>query len=227
MLEDHLKSIVESQDNSLHDLKEDRYDGRTRKTNEVDEFEYVNLFRNTSYFRKKHDLNLFPCDECDFQCSTFSVMEKHLIDSQHKAGRYMCKFCDFKTFKWKTLDTHMNEDHPVERLKCESCAFIGVSLNSLAYHFKTVHQGQSFSCDICSYKAPTRACVKVHKERVPYVGPTIECGRSYCDYKGTSIRLKEHIYRIHKSCDQCDYESNGKIYLKQHKRKVHGVSNSN
>jgi len=190
-------------------------------------YEYVKQTKNASYFkRKSENPNLFLCDECDFVSNSYSPIERHMLENQHKAGRYMCKFCGLKTFKWKTLQTHMIDDHPVERLKCENCDFIGVSFATLEYHVKTVHLGQSFSCEQCSYKANTRGNVKVHTERVHYKGPELVCDRPNCDYKGTHLGLISHVKGVHKSCDECEYEAKGKTDLKQHKRKFHGMPSS-
>ena len=174
---------------------------------EEDEYELVN--GRCSYLKKKlEDPNLFQCDDCDFRTFTSKQMMQHIEKTCHKSERFKCKFCDKKSLLLKTLFKHMEDMHPLERFRCDDCEYIGVSYQALARHTQVIHLGKSFSCEQCPYKTTTLCNVQIHTARVHCDSPSVPCKFHTCDYQGNRLALIDHMKRIHKACQICEYEPN-------------------
>ena len=139
-LENHKKpSIIEFDinDTPIKETNNQHDDGLT-------EAKPIKLYKHKS--KKEHDANRiqpiadgsgklkFPCDRCNYICSTKDSLKKHL-DFIHEGLKVICEECD-KVY---------------------------ASLGAMRRHKTIEHKGTRANCGMCDYNTTRREALKTHK----------------------------------------------------------------
>ena len=60
--------------------------------------------------RRKHNVNQFSCEQCDFKSASKTLLNRH-NNSAHKEFTVSCEQCNFKSSSKAHLNRHKNSAH--------------------------------------------------------------------------------------------------------------------
>jgi uncharacterized C2H2 Zn-finger protein len=168
--------------------------------------------------------NYFLCPQCNKYVHSLT---RHAIN----VHSLKCAHCKFKTLKQKSLDNHINKNHPLPQT-CAECGIVLKNQKELAKHIKKKHRivdaDQMFKCDVCDYEATKKRLILAHLQ-CRHFTKDLRCME--CDYATTTLKnLNHHILYRHKNggsrpymnvqCPTCSVMVR-KQYLSDHIARVH------
>lgn len=185
---------------------------------------------------KKRSLKLqrsrVECDECQKSFQTESGLKIHK-EVKHDGVVYSCKSCNYKTQHKQTLKRHSKTYHGEEshigkelRLPCPDCSFTTLSKQSLKIHITAQHDGITFNCDECDYTTKYKSNINIHKKgkHSNVEAKRFQC--SECPFTTTYYQsFRYHMKNGHREriCKDCNFLTNKKQILRQHRVEFHGV----
>ncbi|XP_076113095.1 uncharacterized protein LOC143080873 [Mytilus galloprovincialis] len=166
------------------------------------------------------------CDECPYSTNSSYQYNRHTKAHQNDRDRlegsdikeYKCDRCDFSSYKYKVLQTHIQEHLHAENI-CSFCDFEAENSDSLLEHILIHKPPNPFHCIYCDSKYKTRAQLNVHLPKHLTVKPFI------CEICQTGFKWK-HALKCHMAthsetkdhlCDVCGFATAHKSQLKAHK----------
>ena len=191
--------------------------------------------------KKKQDLN---CNKCDYICSSFSTLFRHIgnnhgelccisceivikgkfalsdhIRVNHKI--YKCSECSFSTRFSSGIFRHKGE-HNVEMKQCDQCEYSTRILGSLRMHMESKHEEAVYMCDTCDFQTNTGKKLKFHNQKV-HMGIRYNCDS--CDYRATKNQnLKAHKLihaKVRYDCKYCKFGDIQMSRVKLHEKRQH------
>eukprot|EP00092_Neocalanus_flemingeri_P038162 GFUD01041539.1.p1 GENE.GFUD01041539.1~~GFUD01041539.1.p1 ORF type:complete len:401 (-),score=96.09 GFUD01041539.1:181-1383(-) len=109
-------------------------------------------------------LNLisYQCEQCDYTAKFGLAVSNH-VSSVHKKIVHACQFCDYKTKHKSNIYTHMKYVHRnTEKLQCHLCEFRTFKQRQLNYHIQGRHTQTALQCDQCSFETTWINSLKKH-----------------------------------------------------------------
>ena len=161
------------------------------------------------------------CQHCSF---TFTL-KKHLfghIDNEHEGLKYSCTECEYSSEKLDNLKYHEGMVHENISYSCNLCNYKHSRKYKLKKHQQSEHEGIRFPCTQCDYVGKQQVYLKRHIEN-EHENVTVVCKK--CGFEANGPKgLKRHYRNEHwekHSCDQCEYQTSDKGYLKEHTENKH------
>ena len=134
---------------------------------------------------------------------------------------YRCQLCGAHERSQQSLNNHDRVQH--EAQMCGTCGKIFELATSLTHHMYS-HYESKYYCEKCNYHCYFKSELKTHKI-THHTTPQHQCmypkcGRWFMQKGDLVIHVETHRKRKLK-CDDCDFETNSRKYLKEHQR-IHG-----
>lgn len=169
-------------------------------------------------------IRLYPCEECEVVCSTFSNYETH--QRVHTGERpYKCDECPFAFKKSTALKYHKRLHTGEKPYKCQYCEYASNVQGSVSIH-ERIHTGDKpYKCDECDYETAQKTHLNTHK-KAHGTEKAFKC--EFCDYgcheKGhLEIHRRIHTGEKPYKCGQCDYAAATSTAIKVHQAVHTGV----
>ena len=103
------------------------------------------------------------CDQCDYQATDKSNLNRH-IKSMHGVGvKYDCDQCDYHANRQDTLTIHIESKHKGVKFACNQCDYQAAQRAELNRHIQSQHEGVKYACDLCKYEASWKSQLTRHK----------------------------------------------------------------
>ena len=133
---------------------------------------------------------------------------------------YWCQLCGAHERSQQSLNNHHHLEHKAQM--CGTCGKIFELATSLTHHMYS-HFESKYYCEKCNYHCYFKSELKTHKI-MHHTTPQHQCmypkcGRWFMRKGDLVIHVETHRKRKFK-CDDCDFETKSKKYLKEH-QKVH------
>ena len=148
-----------------------------------------------------------------------------------KAIEHKCFKCDKKYSSLVDLGVHLNNDHErtsKETYQCPACIKSHATSTKLRLHIESVHLKVKSKCPVCQ-KMVSPNNLRIHMEvahKSDKVNKPFKCDE--CEFSSHAKKyLKQHISNCHKrdafqhGCDQCDKKFAFPSLLQEHKLAVH------
>ena len=183
------------------------------------------------HVRAKHlKMRDYKCEHCDREFSFKSNLSAH-VKTMHEGVTHLCDRdrCDHRAASSDLLKQHIRSVHlKLAEYVCKHCHAKLGSKVTLHRHVKTIHKGvktgvsYKHSCNQCDYRTGNAASLKAHNKTVHLIDHTCE----QCRANFASIdNLKWHVKVKHEGfrycCEQCNFKTSNKTYLKNHVNSVH------
>ena len=85
------------------------------------------------------------CDQCDYQASTRSSLNDHII---HEEIKYFCDQCNYKSKKKTKLLTHIKTKHEGIKYPCKQCDKQFHNQFNLGNNIKNIHEGIKYNTNV-------------------------------------------------------------------------------
>ena len=210
-LENEVEGIVDKLDNFQ---KEEKDEGKLKENGLLIE-EKENPAQ--AIMTEENSENL-KCQDCDFKGMTTEAIYKHRM------------FVHAQSIEIPQTFEYFEEEED-SQIQCTLCVYVG-NKESMKNHQEKVHQLPTFDilpfgCGLCQFSTDQMSNFKKHARDVHYMAESnlktkcIKCEKSFCN----SLSLSFHWKTIHSekrySCDSCEYITNRKDSLRDHKTKHH------
>ena len=134
---------------------------------------------------------------------------------------YLCQLCGAHECSQQSLNIHHHLQH--EAQMCGTCGKIFELAASLTHHMYS-HYESKYYCEKCNYHCYFKSELKTHKI-MHHTTPQHQCMYPKCGHwfmrKGDLVIHVETHRKQNLKCDDCDFETKSRKYLKEHQR-VHG-----
>ena len=180
------------------------------------------------HHKYKHQNYRDKCVECDYKCSSGSVLSYH-IQTVHKGIiiRFYCDEgnCD-SSFTSKTLlRYHKDNVHYGKTFPCSQCDYKSNSQHHLNEHINFKHLQGGYKCQHCDFREKNLHAFRRHVNGI-HVGIKDKCSINNCNTKFSDQALfVEHVKNVHKQnpnpCSKCDFYAYNSNSLWRHSRKMH------
>ena len=149
-------------------------------------------------------------------------MQLHGLKRKAPADRsYRCQLCGAHECSQQSLNIHHHLQH--EAQMCGTCGKIFELAMSLSHHMYS-HYESKYYCEKCNYHCYFKSELKTHK-KMHHTTPQHQCMYPKCGrwfmQKGDLVIHVETHRKCKLKCDDCDFETKSRKYLKEHQR-VHG-----
>ena len=176
----------------------------------------------------KHEEKNIECPECNEKFKSKSELSTHRREMHPDPQEFSCEKCG-KICKGKQALKYHQICHNEKTHMCDSCGKSFKSANILKSHQNYAHSKHEIL--ICPYEDCKKPCkgkvlLRVHIKAV-HIGlkknhPCSYCGKMFLN----PTQLKKHENSIHLNvktlkCDQCDFATNYKTALAEHKAAQH------
>ena len=156
---------------------------------------------------------------------------------------YTCPKCYKIYYSKQNVKRHLKTEHErIARLKCSDCESTFASTIALNLHMKKLHSGSSgFKCDSCGEIFPNfqsyKCHLKTHSRKSSAAGTDYKCDECHdifsdasnlnrhrneahdrTNFNTSKIKIKTYPFK----CDECNFITKRKHYMKIHKLKQHG-----
>jgi len=172
----------------------------------------------------KNARGMYQCPSCEKEKKDKYKMRDHIV-VKHQGFTFNCDKCESKFSSTDTLRNHVINDHGVANFECNTCGKGFLSLKLFENHKTT-----KVSCSKCNFETCTKTLLE--KEHMNTHDPLYKDGEFHCtkcNYSNILLRkTRRHIIDQHDrenffGCDTCDYKTNAKSSLKQHKLSHEGI----
>lgn len=149
----------------------------------------------------RSQMELFKCQECDFQCKRQDAFRRHMLFHEDDDVRmFTCRECSFKTKHKVNLQYHSLEHHrpsQAESFECVRCGFKTDYESRLKQHM-VVHGTNlphitGFKWNACNVESKYKRSLEPHIHEVQSSVPTFECIE--CNYH-TERRPQLSLHRF-------------------------------
>ena len=172
----------------------------------------------------KHSQNTIQCDLCPFQTTQSRALVRHQITNN--VSTFQCQVCSFQTQSKLGFINHMKVHENVSNFQCEVCSYQTNSQLGFQSH-RTSHDKGMVKCIKCDYESATIMQMithkKIHTENYQINEP--KCEQCAFSHQGRSLQFRIKQLHLHRcdpfKCEYCDYESNLKSFVSQHKTNNH------
>ncbi|XP_057663618.1 zinc finger protein 11-like [Diorhabda carinulata] len=191
---------------------------------------YRNVIDNHNITHLKEDeIVWYNCDICTYRAKIQGNLEKHkLTHNKHneELKKYKCEECPYKTMWKRDLERHVVKHNQIA-FSCEQCIFSTKHQRYLKQHIIRIHgtkdnsSGETYYCANCSYSTKNKRCLIPHMITHRKVEDVVWYKCQFCKYKSIwkrSLRVHEVIHLKKFKCNQCDFETTLKRFLKEHLR---------
>ena len=146
----------------------------------------------------------------------------HVLKRKALADRsYRCQLCGAHERSQQSLNIHHRLKH--EAQMCGTCGKIFELATSLSHHMYS-HYESKYYCEKCNYHCYFKSELKTHKI-THHTTPQHQCMYPKCGHwfmrKGDLVIHVETHRKRKLKCNDCDFETKSRKYLKEHQR-VHG-----
>ena len=160
-------------------------------------------------------------DKIQPSCGAFKT-QLHGLKRKAPADRsYRCQLCGAHEHSQQSLNNHHRLQH--EAQMCGTCGKIFKLATSLTHHMYSQYESKYY-CEKCNYHCYFKSELKTHKI-THHTTPQHQCMYPKCGRwfmrKGDLVIHVETHRKCKLKCDDCDFETKSKKYLKEHQR-VHG-----
>ncbi|XP_072379052.1 uncharacterized protein [Diabrotica undecimpunctata] len=178
-----------------------------------------------THIKQTDEMKKYKCEECTYMTMWKRDLERHKV--KHLNPKFFCDFCSFSTRHERYLKQHIQRLHCAreesnELFYCAHCNFSTKHKRSLIPHMvihRKLEDLKWYTCRYCPYKAKWKRSITTHE--LIHV-KKFSCDQ--CDFQTTLRRyLKEHL-KAHEpptlyKCDQCDFSSHHKQAITHHNLK--------
>ena len=183
------------------------------------------------------DTDRFDCTLCEIAFETEGLLKSH-VENLHKLNEILlsCNQCKYRAISPTQFHDHMNNLHTVcPQFTCDICNFSAKSKGGLTKHKNVKHQNTDsdrstaqneqsniFSCGLCNFTGDIDNVFRIHE--ITQHMTTVTCHQ--CSYTFVEAELANHL-KLHKNlvCEECDFETDGKFDLNEHKKRKHKREN--